>query len=553
MKPVDIRSWLHPCTMKPRNLLAIVSGILVGTSYIPFPPWAIFFCWIPLWIAWLQEENLTKQTVKKTVKNIFWTGWLTQFFLTAIGFTWVSYTVHEFGNLPWIAAIAVHFAYCSFASLHVPLSGVAWFVFSQKLSLGRWQKIVALPIFMNLGERLYPMIFDWHSGYTWIWAKFPAYQLADIWGFIGLSLIAMIFNTLWLTAYLRRKERKSWIGLATSVPALFLTLNIWGYFHARQFPSPDASTKILIVQANVGNQEKLAAEAGSAYRDIVIDRFVDMTAKGLATGPADYAVWPETAFPEVIDEPTLSRGYPYKLKLSLQKMNTGLITGTYSRHRKTGQITNSFVVLDKNGQWVAPPYHKTILLAFGEYFPLADYIPGLREAFPEVGNFGRGPGPTVIDAGFFKLGAQVCYEGLFDWFTRRLGQHGAEVLVNVTNDSWYGTWQQPYQHMYMTLARAIEVRRPLVRSTNTGISTVILANGDILEQSPLHEEWFYLYQIPYVKNPPSTIFMGWGYWLFPVLMGLTLIGLPLTRSSIARKAGRAKDGNQLTYDKSGLG
>ena len=145
--------------------------------------------------------------------------------------------------------------------------------------------------------------------------------------------------------------------------------------------------------------------------------------------------------------------------------------------------------------------------------------------FPEVGDFGRGPGPTVLGANEVRLGAQICYEGLFDWFSRRLANQGAQVLVNLTNDSWYGAWQQPYQHFYMTLARAVEVRRPLIRATNTGISGAILASGDVLETSPINEDWRHLYEIRYTKNPPVTLFMTWGFWLIPALLTLALVVL----------------------------
>lgn len=518
----------RPCSMKPRYLLAILAGILIGTSYIPLPPWALFFCWTPLWYTWLQEESLNKQALK----NIFLSGWLTQFVLTAIGFSWVSHTLNEFGHMPWFFAILCQAGYSAFANLYVPLAGLAWFYFVSRAGLSRTQKIIALPIFMNIGERIFPMIFDWHFGYTWLWAEVPAYHLADIFGFIGLSFFALCFNAVFLFAFFRYREKRAWIPAAASVFVIFGALNAWGYFHAKDLPKPDASLKFLIVQANIGNQEKLLAEKGFMYRDTVLQRYVSKTLEGVtAAGGAkiDFAIWPETAFPELIEDENLSFGYAATLKRELQKLNVKLITGGYGRLTSTGQMTNSFFVLDENGRWMAPPYHKTILLAFGEYFPLADYLPKMRDWFPEVGNFGRGPGPTVMNLGGTKTGVQICYEGLFDWFTRKLANQGAEVLVNVTNDSWYGKWQQPYQHGWMTLARAIEVRRPLVRSTNTGISTVIQADGKILQLSPLHEPWFSLYDVPYVKNPPPTAFMGWGFYFLPVVMFLILAGLIIRR------------------------
>lgn len=507
--------------MKPRYLLAILSGLLIGTSYIPFPPWAIFFCFIPLWSAWLSEQ---------TYKNVFWTGWITQFVLTLIGFNWVSYTVHEFGHLPWALAILVLLLFCAFANLHVALSGVVWLFLTKRLKLTLGAQVITLAVALSIGERVFPMIFDWHFGYTWLYAGFPAFHLADLIGFIGLSNIGAAFNALLLWAWLKRKEGQSeWKFWAASVPLLFLILNAWGFIHARSAPIPDAKAGFLIVQANVGNQEKLMAEKGSLYRKAVVERFVNLTRKGIESNPGvkvDYAVWPETAFPDVIDDRLLSFGYPRLLKDAVASFGGAkLITGGYGRH-ENGRHTNSFFVLDTAGEWAAAPYHKTVLLAFGEYFPGKDYLPKgwVDKYFPEIGEFGRGPGPSVLDTGGgMRIGAQICYEGLFDWFTRELALHDAKVIVNLTNDSWYDRVMQPRQHMYMTLARAVEVRRPLVRSTNTGISTVIQADGKILELSPLHQEWFYLYEVPYATFAPKTVFMDWGYWLIPVLLGLTLV------------------------------
>jgi apolipoprotein N-acyltransferase len=98
---------------------------------------------------------------------------------------------------------------------------------------------------------------------------------------------------------------------------------------------------------------------------------------------------------------------------------------------------------------------------------------------------------------------------------------GAQFIVNATNASWYGSWQEPYQHLYMTLARAVEFRRPLIRATNTGISTVVLASGEILEKSPIYEEWTKLYNVPYLKKPPATFYQYW-FWLVPGLLWFSL-------------------------------
>lgn len=130
-----------------------------------------------------------------------------------------------------------------------------------------------------------------------------------------------------------------------------------------------------------------------------------------------------------------------------------------------------------------------------------------------------------MDWGNWKLGPQICYEGLYPWFSRGLSKAGAEIFVNVTNDSWFGTYFEPRQHLYMTLARAIEFRRPLLRSTNTGITTAILANGEILEMSPMGKEWFGQFNVPYRRAPPHTFYERLEpAWPFLIAAAVFLIG-----------------------------
>lgn len=502
-------------TAKSRYALAILSGILIGTSYIPFPPWAIFFGFVPLFYCWLRAESYAQ---------IFWTSWTTQFVLTLIGFNWVIYTVHEFGHMPWPIAALVLLLFCALAHLHIPLAGLIWFGFKEKFKLSRTSAIIGMAVIMALAFRLYPMIFQWHLGYTWLWASFPAFHLADVIGFIGFNDLGLVFNALFLVALIRYKEKKPWLWPWATVFIAFAILNALGAWRATQVATPDSKTRVLIVQANVGNQEKLMAEAGGRFREVILERFERVMLDGLNKNSglaADFAIWPETAFPELIVDPTLSTPFATRLKELVSRLQLPLITGGYSILPGTELYTNSLFTLDKNGIWSTPPYHKTVLLAFGEYIPFGDIFPILYKWLPYTGHFGRGPGPTAMPSGPLRIGAQVCYEGLFDWFTRGLAQKGANIVVNLTNDSWYGTWMQPYQHLYMTLARAVEVRLPLIRSTNTGISGVILASGEILPLSPLQKEWSHLYEIPYVSDPKPTPFTGLGFWLMP----LSLLGL----------------------------
>lgn len=449
-----------------------------------------------------------------SAKSIWWSGWICQFTLTLIGFNWVAHTVHEFGHLPKPLSYLALLAFCSFASLHIPIAGVVWHFIKTRLKLSNFTALMLLPALTWLFESTYPMIFDWHFGYTWLWAGFPAFHLAEWIGFKGLSLITIFANILFYQLVFL-KDRRRWLAAGAFIGG-FAVLNLIGLGLKNRLPAFDQNARVLIVQANIGNLEKQYAEKGLGFRDSILERYMDLTRQGLEeNGPVDFALWPETAFPDEMNRRGFISKYVLQLRSFLDRNDLHLATGSYGQTPDTRQTTNSLFFLQPRrlGRPEPLPYHKTVLLAFGEYIPGSVWFPVLKKWLPQVADFARGDGPGVKLYNNLKLGAQICYEGLFDWFTRELAQMEAQIIVNVTNDSWYGTWQEPFQHLYMTLARAIEVRRPLIRSTNTGISTVVLANGEILARSPLHEPWQKTYAVPYWSQGPTTLFVSWGYWL----------------------------------------
>lgn len=495
--------------------MPILSGILIGTSYIPFPPWALAFALVPLWLDWLKAP---------TWRRVWWSGWITQYTLTLIGFNWVAHTIHEFGHLPWPLAILGLLLYCGFASLHVPLAGLLWFFGKRFLAPGPAGALILLPASFSLAELVYPMIFDWHLGYPLLPTGWKGVHLAEWIGFKGLSALVVATNAVLLWMYVNRGVTRNLVsgGLALALTAAGLT-GVGAWLKAR-LPAPDAKMSVLIVQANIGNLEKIEQERSDDARGSVISRYLAQTEAAIATARPDFVVWPETAFPHLLNEPHLyEAGYAQRLRAFLQTHNLNLLTGGYGWNDESRELFNSFYLVKPDGTLADEPYSKTHLLAFGEYLPGAELFPVLKQWLPQVGQFARGQGPQTKTFGDVHFGPLICYEGLFDHFSRALALQNSQILVNVTNDSWYGTWQQPYQHLYMTIARAIEVRRPIIRSTNTGITTIGLASGEIMAQSPLHEEWQHLYELEYLRAPPKTVFMEFGYYFNWLFIGLLIL------------------------------
>ncbi|MBO9666786.1 MAG: apolipoprotein N-acyltransferase [Bdellovibrio sp.] len=534
-----MKRWIQIFKHKAYDLRwALLSGILVGTSYIPLPPWALLFCYLPLWMT-----VTAKPSGENSVKRALWSGWLTQFTLTAIGFHWIAYTAHEYGMLPWSVSFAALLLFCAFMHLYIP-AAVGLGVFLQnRFALSRVQTLFSIALLHALLERVWPVIFDWHLGYTLIGAHIPAYQWADVIGFQGLSAMILLINAWVGYIWLKQHEMKKALSHLAVLLLLVVGLIVSGSIHSEKWNHFDREFKATLIQANIGNTEKIQAEKGRGAQEFITNKFTTMTQEAFINFPdTDLFVWPETAFPDYLDQHLLNRKHAQLLAQGLTSVNRPLLTGAYSRAegmdpRNDHATFNALFLVDGQANSISPPYLKTNLLAFGEYLPFSETFPILLKWLPFISNFGRGQGPIAmtwpLHGETIHLGGQICYEGLDAAFSRGLAEKNVDVLVNVTNDSWFGKPFEPNQHMYMTLARAIETRRPLIRSTNTGISTAILANGDIQQRSPVYQEWSGQFTIKYLKDAPTTLYVLWGHWDW-ILLLLSLGAIVLTGALHAR-------------------
>jgi apolipoprotein N-acyltransferase len=519
--------------------LALLSGLLAGTSYIPFDGWALLFCYIPLWSAVTQMNRNFKPTdsLKKLYLKVFFAGWMTQFILTLIGFNWIFYVSSEFGHLHWSLAAGALLLFAVAMHLYIPLSMVLGvFAFRYfKINNVKAQFFI-LALILSLIERIWPSIFEWNLAYTLLWIQLPLFQWADLVGFWGLSTWLYLFQAGLGCAYIEYSNSKKAAALTgIAVLALVFILSATGSLRAKAWHG-DQQIKIAIAQGNVGNSEKIQSEQGPQFHAYIRDIYSNLSAEHLAKNPADVIIWPETALPFALDDYYLNRPQQQQLLQTIQSWKVPVITGAYSVSRDKRDYLgypltrNAVFYLSPQMGFLAPPYYKTNLLAFGEYLPLGEQFPFLYTLLPFVGVYEKGSGPITASLKIKEqniiFGPQICYDSLSPGFTRGLSRNGAQIIFNVTNDSWFGWWAEPFQHGLMTLGRAIEARRPLVRSTNTGISSAILADGTQLQNSPIDHSWAYTYDISYQQNPAQSFYTRIGYldWiLWLCILGLLIL------------------------------
>lgn len=486
----------------------MISGILMGTSTIPFPPWALFFCLTPLIHVCLNEKPL----------KVFFYSALTFFVASLIGFFWMAHLLQKFAQLNVFVSYIVLLFFCFLH--HLPIAaGLS--LFSKFLKLNRLNSILALSSVIAVVWILSPMLFPWNLSINWVYGGFSGYEFMDIIGASGLHALTIFISGLVLHSIYSLTETKNFKPFVSLV--LFLVLfNGLGYIYGKNqsyYKNQDTIT-LSIVQPNIGNMDEAYSKFGPSFKRNLLKVYLDLSEQEKKENPElDLVIWPETAFPSIYYSNSFYNDPLFiNTKNFLKQNNLNLITGVFSRGEDL-KIANSALFIDSKYEQKNPLIHKQKLLAFGEYLPGEAYFPFLRQAFPMVGDFKRGKGPEVKIISDVAVGVLICYEALFSDYSRKLGQKKAQILVNLTNDSWYGPYSEPHQHLYSLALRAIENRLPVVRSTNTGVSTVITPGGEPLSPSPLYEKWSKTYKVQYSKNHQPTFYQKIGYLLtLPVLL-----------------------------------
>jgi apolipoprotein N-acyltransferase len=228
---------------------------------------------------------------------------------------------------------------------------------------------------------------------------------------------------------------------------------------------------VSIVQGNIDQYKKW----DKTYEDDIVRIYSGLTFAARSENP-DLIVWPETAVPGWI--PTDER-YLQWLQDLARDSGSSLMAGAVTR--QGGKDYNGAFLFDSQGN-LAGHYLKQHLVPFGEYVPLRFLLGSFTSVLNEMGEFSSGP-PSEIR----PYGINICFEDLFPDFVRRSVKEGAQIVINMTNDGWYGETSAPEQHFAAAVLRAVETRRWFVRATNTGISGFINPQGQVVAKSVLME------------------------------------------------------------------
>ncbi|MCK4534787.1 MAG: apolipoprotein N-acyltransferase, partial [Syntrophobacterales bacterium] len=309
-----------------------------------------------------------------------------------------------------------------------------------------------------------------------------------------------------------------------------LLLLVFGYGIYRMDSLKDTaehldSVNVSLIQGNIDQSVKWSQKYQTDTMNIYRDMSADASKHGVSL-----IVWPETAVPFCFQNyDDRSRDVINTAK----ETNSWLLFGSLGYARKEGEISfrNSAYLISPEGA-VSGRYDKVHLVPFGEYVPLHNILFFIDKLVEGAGDFTPGGEITPFSMGDRKIGTLICYEGIFPEISREHCLKGADLLVNITNDAWYGNTSAPYQHLTMAAFRAIENRTYMIRAANTGISAIVDPTGKIASRTDLFERTTLSGPVKFTRQ--NTFYSRYGNVFACSCIAFLLIGFLI---SLRRKKG----------------
>jgi len=469
----DISINDKPVTWKT-SLISFCIGLSLVFAYAPFSQWWLPFIVIPFWFKIIRELP-TKQAFKQGYFFSF--GWF------ASGISWVHVAIDEFGGMPLFVSLLLMLVLCLYLAIYPALACY----FSAKITKSNRLNLWLLPFFWMIAEYLRSVVltgFPWLSlGYSQI--DGPLASLAPIVGEVGINLVMLLICVSIVEIYHRKANFKA-IAMVSICLLSIITSSQLSWIE-----TTNKQIKVALVQGNI--EQSLKWQPEQEWPTML--KYLDLSRINY---DADILVWPESAIPVL--EPT-AQDYLEMVDQSSALNNSAIITGIINYNFETKDYYNSLIVLGKNqkddddltGSYSynhKNRYYKNHLLPIGEFVPFQEWLRPLAPFFNlPMSSFSRGDyvQNNLVAKGFNIL-PLICFEIAFPAQLAANMTKDTDILLTVSNDAWFGDSHGPHQHLEIARMRALEFGRPLLRSTNNGITAVINHKGDIVDIIPQFEE-----------------------------------------------------------------
>jgi apolipoprotein N-acyltransferase len=433
---------------------------------------------------------------------------------------WIIIVLGRYGGLPWVVALQALLLLALYMSSYFVI-----FTMLARVLLIRGPWLVGLLVVPALWVGL-----DWlrsvlFTGFPWMDLGYGLFQvpllvqLADLVGHGGLTYLILLVNVAVLLV-IQPKNTVLQRLMVVAVTALMVAGVVgYGQNRLRHFGDLAESGQggqvvVAIAQGNIDQAQKWSPD----NQQLTLDIYRRLTRTQLLDQKPSMVVWPETALPFYPNNKALM-AQVYQLVID---NGIVLLTGApwyeiIDREARKAQLFNSSLLLGPDGR-VQGQYFKSHLVPFGEYVPLKRFLPFLAPLVEAVGDFSPGTIGKPLVSGKMQLGVLICFESVFPDLARAWIENGANILVNLTNDAWYGKSSAPHQSLAMAVLRAVETRRSLIRSANTGISAFVAPDGKILAESGLFTEWAATARLTLMQE--TSWFVRGGYRFGPGCLGV---------------------------------
>jgi len=397
------------------------------------------------------------------------------------GFYWLVELLRRFAGLPWWLCFLLYVLLAAYQGAVFLLFGWAVRTVRERSAL---PMVLIAPMVMVTCELLVPFLFPSPLAISQAWQP-RVIQIADVTGPPGVTALLFAVNGA-IYDLLTRRGRGLRPALAGGV--VFLAALAYGGVRMRQIDRQDAAAPKLsvgLVQPNIPDELTGVLHPEQAQRQLsaLQQQTVELSGQG-----AQLVVWSEGSYPYSLSHNFDGDLSPNDSRAIRRGFTTPVMVGAVMAVPNQAVVYNSAFLLDSSGR-VAGLYDKMRLLAFGEYIPGIDYFPWMRAFVPT--DFGDMiPGREVRTVPFkdasgrvWRLGVEICYEDIIPDYLRQIGALHPQLLVNLTDDAWFGAKTEPWQHLALAVFGPVEQRTSLVRAVNSGVSAFIDPNGRVLKET----------------------------------------------------------------------
>ena len=494
-----------------RVLLAIGSGAALGLA---FPNYNFYL------LGWVALGLLVLASAGAPLKEAPLYGFLHGQVFYPVCLPWVDTVMRQYGNIdPWIAA-----AFVGFIGL---VGGLICTMFSTGVALAsRRSKLLACAIAPFLWTALeyfrtnIPII-----GSSWDLSGYPAahslalLQITSVTGIYGLCFLIAAYGSLVAYAVLER-SRRGWMIVA-GVTLLLVVVAAGGTY---LIPAATPHYVAHLVQTNFPQSESYPADWLTVHAG-ELDQLEKISVDAAKQEPG-IIIWPEVPAPFSLQEPLFAA----RASQIARDANNYFLVGVLDWKRAGGKFLafNTAVLLDPTGQRIYS-YDKIHLLPFGEYVPLRGWLTFAKRLTADISDFTPGSSYSIAEMPQGKFGAFICYEAIFPSEVRRFTASGAQLLITISNDGWFGRSSAPEQHMFMARVRAVENRRWLLRDTNNGYTESIDPYGRTAAQLAIDMRGQLTAPYDFRSDlTPYARFGDWFSWLC-IVVTVALLGFALVR------------------------